>query len=243
MPTIKLHAHLAQLGVASRRKAEAMIEAGKVAVNGQPAHVGQRIDPNIDHVKIGGKPISGNLNLRYFLINKPRGFVSTTSDELDRPTVLKLIPKTKERLFPVGRLDIDSEGLLLLTNDGDLTYRLTHPKFAVPKTYEVMVGGRPTGLAINHLRRGVKLKEGYTQPAEITILDHEGENTWLEITITEGWNRQVRRMLERVGYDTIRLVRIKMGPFSLDDLDDNPYRELTGAEVETLASSLSSLHT
>jgi pseudouridine synthase len=239
MPTpsktsIKLHAFMAQAGVASRRQAETMIADGKVRVNDEPAHVGQRVNPGQDKVEVEGKTISTPDNPRYFLVNKPRGYVSTTSDELNRSTVLKLIPKTKERLYPVGRLDVESEGLLLITNDGNLAYRLTHPKFTVPKTYHVLIGGRPTALALNHIRRGVKLKEGYTQPADVEVLDHEDGNTWLEVTITEGLNRQVRRMLERIGYDTIQLIRIKMGPFDLDQLEEKQYREIPQEEVQEL---------
>lgn len=235
--TIKLQKYLAQAGISSRRKAEEAIIAGKVSVNGQPAHIGQRIDPNQDKITFEGREITQDVILRYFLVYKPVGYVSTTSDELNRTTVLSLLPKTSERLYPVGRLDLDSEGLMLLTNDGRLTQELTHPSREIPKTYKVLISGIPTTKALNHLHRGVRLKEGYTQPAEVEVLNHENNNTWLEITIHEGMHRQVRRMLERVGYDTIKLIRTKLGPFTLEMLENREVKELTAHEVNELMKS------
>ncbi len=217
--TIKLHAYLAHAGVASRRKSEELIKANKVKINNQLATIGQRIDPVQDQISVSGQIITTNQQPScYFLIYKPVGYVSTTSDEQGRKTVLELLPAIKERVYPVGRLDIESEGLLLITNDGELAYKMTHPKFQIPKTYHVTVKGHPTSKALNHLRRGVKLSEGYTQPAVVDVIDAEDQTTTLSIKIHEGWNRQVRRMLERVGYDTIKLVRVQFGPYSIDDL-------------------------
>lgn len=232
--SIKLQKYLAQQGVSSRRKAEEAISKGEVMVNGQSAHIGQRVDPVKDVVKYRGKVIMPDAQLRYFLAYKPVGYVSTTDDEMGRKTVLSLLPEMEERLFPVGRLDIESEGLILLTNDGDLTYQLTHPSKQVAKTYHAYISGTPTTLALNHLKRGVKLKEGYTQPAEVSVLGHENNNTWLEITIHEGMNRQVRRMLERVGYDTKKLIRTQMGPFTLELLNDEEVVELSAADIAAL---------
>lgn len=232
--TIKLQLFLARAGVASRRKSETLIESGIVLVNGKKATIGLRIDPTKDVVKVKDTLIAAPQMHRYFLINKPVGYISTTSDESHRKTVLDIIPKLTERVYPVGRLDQESEGLMLLTNNGELAYKLTHPKFEIPKTYEVLIEGRPTGKALNHLRRGVKLKDGFTKPAEVSVLSHDGPNTLLEITIKEGRNRQIRRMTERVGYETIELIRTKLGPFDLGDLDEERYIELPEEAITQL---------
>lgn len=232
--TIKLQAYISHSGFASRRKAEAFIDQGLVTVNGVKAIIGQRVNPDTDVVAIEGKTLSLESTLRYFLVNKPIGYVSTASDDLGRPEILELLPKIKERIYPVGRLDIDSQGLLIVTNDGDLTYKLTHPRFEVGKTYEVALDRRPTLDALNHLRNSVRLKEGYTSPAEVKTLGRLDENFWVEITIHEGWNRQVRRMFERVGYEVLELVRTSMGPFNLDMLEDKRYLELTKEQVAEL---------
>lgn len=238
MPTPKIHAYLAQQGVTSRRKAEELVKQGKVTVNGTIATVGQRIDPEKDKIAVKGQALSTSSELTYFLIHKPTGYASTVSDELDRPTVLELIPQQSERLYPVGRLDLDSSGLMLLTNDGNVAYSLTHPKFEIPKTYEVKIGGRPTSKALDHLRRGVRLKEGYTSPAEVDILRHDTTATWLAITIHEGRNRQVRRMMERVGYTVQELIRVQFGPFALEQLGKKKYLKLTEKEIQELKTYL-----
>ncbi len=230
--THKLQAFMAHHGVASRRSSEVLIASGKVEVNGQTAHTGQRINPSIDQVTVAGKQIGSMTEpATYILIYKPVGVVSTTSDELGRKSVLDIIPRQTVRLYPVGRLDKDSEGLMLLTNDGALANTLTHPRYRAGKTYHAQIAGKPTLDALNHLRRGVRLKEGYTQPAEVEVLNREEDSTWISITIYEGKNRQVRRMLERVGYETLRLIRETLGPFTLDDLGDRPYRILSVLEV------------
>ena len=203
-------------------------------MNGEIAHIGQRVEPLSDRIQVEGKELTTSEQLRYFLVNKPVGYISTTADELNRKTVLDLLPRIPERLYPVGRLDKDSEGLMLLTNDGTLAQFLTHPKSQVPKTYHVLVSGTPSGRALMHLRRGVKLKEGYTQPAEVEVLTTEQGNTWLEITITEGRNREVRRILERVGYETLELIRLQIGPFDLEMLDEQRAVELSKNEVDEL---------
>ena len=236
---MKLQKFIAHAGIASRRKAEEMITEGRVQVNNQPAHIGQVIDPTQDTVAVDGKPVAEPEALRYFLIDKPIGIISTTSDELGRETVLKLLPKIRERLYPVGRLDQDSSGLMLLTNDGALANTLTHPRYEVAKTYQVIVAGIPSDAAIAQLERGVKLKEGYTQPAVIEVVDGNTGTTTLEITIKEGKNHQVRRMMERVGYEVVELERITLGPFTLDQLDGKPYLELTAEEVTDLMAQLS----
>lgn len=233
--TIKLQSFMSHAGIASRRASEKLIEDKKVLVNNQTAHIGQRIDPSRDNVVVSGKAIEKPEKFRYFLVNKPVGYVSTTSDELKRRTVLKLLPQNiKERLYPVGRLDIESEGLLLLTNDGTLAQKLTHPSHKVRKTYHVIVRGTPTFKALNHLRNGVKLKDGFTKKAEVEVLLKDDGQTTLEITIKEGRNRQIRRMLERVGYDTIQLIRISMGPLDLEMVENGTFVELNETQIEEL---------
>lgn len=230
--TLKLQAYIAQSGLASRRKAEALIAAGQVSVNGKPAHIGQRINPQTDHISVQGQSVTPDTDKVYYLVNKPKGLISTTSDELNRSTVLTLIPTSHHRLYPVGRLDKDSEGLMLLTNDGEVAYFLTHPKHEVTKTYRVRVTTEPTELALDHLRRGVKLDRGYTRPAEVQIVKSDALGTWLEITIHEGKQHQVRRMMRRVGYEVERLVRVELGPFTLKMLHGKKYRALTLHEVQ-----------
>ncbi|MBP7768485.1 rRNA pseudouridine synthase [Candidatus Woesebacteria bacterium] len=223
---------MAHAGVASRRKCEELIATGKVKVNGEVAHVGQRIDPNTDIIRVEGKRVGSSENPRYFLVYKPRGYVSTTSDDMGRKTVVTLLPAIKERLYPVGRLDQDSEGLMILTNDGAFAHTMTHPSFKVPKTYEATVSGRPTYKALNLLKEGVKLTEGFTRPDHFTVIEEREHDTIIEMTIHQGYNRQVRRMFERIGYDVIKLVRKSLGKFTLADLGENKYRELDISEIK-----------
>ncbi len=239
----KLQAFLAHAGVASRRKSEEMIADGQVTVNGEKAHIGQRVNPSKDKISVKGKPINQASELIYVLVNKPNGIVSSTSDELGRKTVLDLLPESfdKHRLYPVGRLDQDSQGLMLLTNDGEFAYRLTHPKFEIPKTYEVLIDRKPSFAAMNLLRYGVRLSDGVTAPAEVEILDSNDNQAWLTITIHEGRNRQVRRMFERVGYDVKRLTRIQLGPFMLADLNSRPFRQLTPEEIDEFKDQLTQM--
>ncbi|MEX0896038.1 MAG: pseudouridine synthase [Patescibacteria group bacterium] len=231
-PTIKLQAYIAQHGVTSRRKAEELIEAGKVVVNGERAHIGQRIDPNTAVVLVAGERIGKPINAKYFLIYKPRGVISTTSDELGRRTVLSLIPPQDERLYPVGRLDRDSEGLMLLTNDGDLAHKYTHPSFGVEKTYRVTPDRRLSRDAYEHLERGVKLKDGWAKPTALAEL-HNDDSGELEITMTEGRNQEIRRMLRRVGYEVARLIRVRLGDFHLSDLNGADWIELQSNDVSS----------
>lgn len=227
MDTIKLQQALAQAGVASRRKAEEMILAKRVRVNGELAHIGQRVDVATDKIEFDQQTIVQPEAKRYFLVYKPAGLVSTTSDEQGRETVLSLLPKeVGERLFPVGRLDKDSEGLLLLTNDGEYANTLLHPSFGVEKTYEVTVIGQVSDKALEHLRRGVKLKEGYVAPAAAIVVDNSEHTTTLEITLAEGKKHEIRRMMRRIGYEVQKLVRVKFGPYTLEMLDESDYIEI-----------------
>lgn len=222
--SVKIHAFLAHSGVASRRRAEELVSQGRVTINGVKAVIGQRIDPEKDAVAVNGKPIQRAVKSVYFLLHKPAGYVSTTNDELGRPTVLSLLPKTLlsqvGRLYPVGRLDIDSEGLLLLTNDGALAQKLTHPRFEVTKTYHVQLDRQPSGKALSHLHRGVKLKDGLAMVDSIDPLfeNHPVDQVWFSLTVHEGRNRLIRRLWERLGYDVKRLIRVSFGQFSLEQL-------------------------
>ncbi len=220
----KIHAYLAHCGVASRRRAEELVQQGKVKVNNLTAKLGQRIDPSLDKVEVGGLIVKPPVQSVYFLLNKPPGIVSTTNDELGRPTVLSLLPKVLlsqvGRLYPVGRLDIESEGLLLLTNDGALAQKLTHPRFEVNKTYHVQLDRQPSGKALAHLHRGVRLKDGLAMVDDIKPLraEHPIDQAWFSLTVHEGRNRLVRRLWERLGYDVKRLIRVSFGQFSLEQL-------------------------
>lgn len=226
--TVKLQAYMSQLGIASRRKSEELIQNGLVKVNDEIAHIGQRINPEKDKIEYNGNVYNQKETKRYFLVDKPVGYVSTTSDELGRKNVLELLPKDlNEHLYPVGRLDIDSEGLLLLTNDGLLAQKLTHPKYEIEKTYHVFTKRNPSFNAVMHLRKGVKLKDGYTQPAKVERLSKDESGAWTEITIKEGRNRQIRRMMERVGYPVEKLVRMSMGPLHIDMLEGEQVIELS----------------
>lgn len=232
----KIQAYLGKLGIVSRRKAEDLIREKKIQVNGAIAKIGQRIKAGEDIIVVDGKKVTTGKPPQpiYILLYKPKGYISTVKDEEGRKTVMELVPEEKERLYPVGRLDMDSEGLMILTNDGDFTFKMTHPTNEIKKVYHVLIGGSPSNLALNHLQRGVKLKEGYVQPDEVNILRHEQGNTWLEITVHEGKNRIIRRMMRRIGYNVIRLVRVKMGPFNVKMLGEKRSIKLDKNQVKDL---------
>ncbi|PIY80824.1 MAG: pseudouridine synthase [Candidatus Pacebacteria bacterium CG_4_10_14_0_8_um_filter_42_14] len=232
MESSKLQQVIAHKGIASRRKAEELIRAGKVSVNGKTAHIGQRVILGEDIISVNGEKIDKPENLRYFLVYKPVGYVSTTSDELGRKTVLKLLPtKVTERLYPVGRLDKDSEGLMLLSNDGELANKLTHPSFGIQKTYEATVKGKVSYKALQHLRRGVRISEGYVSPRSAKLLEKDPDQSIIQISLSEGKKHQVRRMVARIGYDVIKLVRTALGPFKLEHLAGKPLKEITKEEI------------
>ena len=220
---------LAAAGVASRRAVEEMVAEGRITVNGQPARLGQRVDPDADEVEVDGIPVGLRADLAYYLLNKPPGVVTTASDPQGRPTVVTLVP-AEPRVFPVGRLDADSEGLLLLTNDGGLTHRLTHPSFGVDKEYLAHVEGRPSRGALRRLREGVELDDG---PAQAVAVSHP-EPSVVRIVVHEGRNRMVRRMCEAVGHPVIRLVRTRIGPLADRKLPPGQWRELRPEEVRAL---------
>jgi 23S rRNA pseudouridine2605 synthase len=227
--TERLQKVLARAGLGSRRACEELIEAGSVTVNGVVASLGDKADADNDVIEVDGVRIGVRPGLVYFLLNKPAGVVTTAADPHGRPIVTDLVP-AEPRVFPVGRLDQDTEGLLLLTNDGDLTQRLTHPSFGVEKEYVASVEGRPSRGTVRALREGIDLDDGRTAPAKVALVAPDV----LRITIHEGRNRQVRRMCEAVGHPVTRLVRTRIGPLADRSLAPGEWRPLTTGEVRAL---------
>ena len=225
----RLQKVLAQAGLGSRRACEVLIADGRVRVNGRVATLGDRADPEVDEIEVDGAVVGVRPGLVHYLLNKPAGVVTTASDPQGRATVVGLVPG-EPRVFPVGRLDADTEGLLLLTNDGDFAHRLTHPSFGVDKEYLVEVEGTPARGVVRRLRDGVELEDGVTAPAKVSAV---GESL-LRITIHEGRNRQVRRMCEAVGHPVRRLVRVRIGPVSDRRLAPGEWRPLGQHEVRAL---------
>ncbi|MCZ7574145.1 MAG: rRNA pseudouridine synthase [Ardenticatenaceae bacterium] len=235
----RLQKALARAGVAARRKSEELIKQGRVTVNGRVvSELGTKIDPESDEVRVDGERVRlDGVPEQTFALYKPRGVVSTTSDELGRRTVLDLLPAARTmRLFPVGRLDAETEGLILLTNNGRLANRLTHPRYEHEKEYRVKVFGVPSDENLERLRKGVPLEEGKTLPARISIERAEDENTWLRVILREGKKRQIRRMFEIIGHPVRRLIRVRMGPIELGALKPGESRELTAEEYDDLAA-------
>jgi len=234
----RLHKVLARAGVASRRTCEELIAAGRVKVNGQTVSApGSQIDPEHDRIEVDGRLIALPHEYTYLLLHKPAGYVSTVRDPRGRPTVLDLV-HTRERLYPVGRLDMDSEGLLLLTNDGDLMQRLTHPSYEHEKEYHVWVYGQPTTHTLERLREGIELEDGFTRPAQVDVLRREAGGTWLRFVIHEGRKRQLRRMCKAVGHPVRRLVRVRIGLLTLGNLPPGQYRHLTTQERTLLRKAV-----
>ncbi|MDP3013189.1 MAG: pseudouridine synthase [Candidatus Subteraquimicrobiales bacterium] len=232
----RLQKIMARAGVASRRKCEQLIIEGRVKLNNEVVHeLGVKADPLRDEIEVSGKRLSFNEEKAYLILNKPAGYLTSVTDPLGRPTFLDLIDeKGVARLFPVGRLDQDTEGLLLVTNDGELAFRLTHPKYKVPKTYLAEVKGFPQKNIINCLSSGIMLEEGLTSPAEVSVVERKENSSVIEITIREGRKRQIRRMFEKVGHSVIRLKRIAFGPIKLKDLRLGGHRILAPFEVDML---------
>lgn len=232
---VRLQKLIAGTGLTSRRKAEALIAAGRVLVNGKTVtELGTKVDPARDHVKVDGKHLSAAQPFVYLMLNKPKNVVSTLDDPGGRTTVKDYLRGVSVRVFPVGRLDFDSEGLMLLTNNGDLAQAMLHPRYHVPKTYLIKVKGVLTDEDIRSLEEGVRLEDGMTSPAQVRKVRKVEANSWLEITIREGRKHQVKRMLESVGHPVIKLLRIRMGPLSLGDLQPGEFRFLTDREANGL---------
>ena len=228
----RLQKVLARRGIGSRRTCEELIAAGRVRVNGEVAVLGRRVDPDQDRVEVDGSPVGVKPDLVYYLLNKPSGVVTTAADTHGRPTVVDLVPSSP-RVFPVGRLDADTEGLLILTNDGELAQRLTHPSAGVEKEYLAEVERQPSPGALRLLRQGVDLEDGTTSPAKVSLL----APTLLRIAIHEGRNRQVRRMCQAVGHPVRRLVRTRIGPVAERRLGPGEWRALTLGEVRALEAA------
>jgi len=232
---IRLNAFLARAGVASRREADRLVAEGRVCVNGLLVESpGIRVDAASDRVEVDGRKIRGLPPPRYILVNKPPGYLVTRSDPFRRPTVMDLLPAFRERLFPVGRLDLDSEGLLLLTNDGELANRLTHPRYEVKKVYRVRVKDRLDRRSLKRLEKGVFLDGRMTAPARVRVLGPDKEGHRLEVVIHEGRKREVRRMFEAVGHPVLALKRVAFGPLSLGGLRRGEWRELKPEETARL---------
>jgi 23S rRNA pseudouridine2605 synthase len=229
MPEERLQKVLAQAGISSRRKAEEIIAAGRVTVNGRVVReMGVKVDPGRDRVTVDG--IDAELTPReYWLLHKPVGVITTVDDPWGRPTARSMVP-TAARVFPVGRLDADSSGLVLFTNDGELAYRLMHPRFEHGKTYRVRVAGRPDAEDLRRLRRGMRLDGRHTAPAEVAMLETTNGDTWLEMVLHEGRKRQIRRMLSEIGHPVQALVRVQVGALELGDLPPGKARRLTPEE-------------
>lgn len=240
MAVERLQKILAAAGVASRRKAEEIIAAGRVTLNGAVVREqGTKADAQRDTICVDGKPLAGPQRLLYFLLNKPKGYVTTASDPEGRPTVLELLKDCAERVYPVGRLDYASEGLLLLTNDGELAQKLTKAGSHVPKVYLVKISGKPGEAALQRLREGIVIRlEGgrrvKTAPAKITLAK-DAANPWYEVTLIEGRNRQIRRMFEEIGFRVEKIKRVRIGPLRLD-VEPGKYRALTAKELSELRS-------
>jgi pseudouridine synthase len=232
---IRLQRFLAQAGVASRRKAEQLITDGQVKVNGRVVtELGTKIDPVRDKVSVAGRPLAAEERV-YLLLNKPRGYVTTLSDPERRPTVMELVKNVHQRVYPVGRLDFNTEGVLLLTNDGDLAHALMHPSRGVEKTYHVKLQGLIDAARLKELADGVVLDDGErTAPAEATLLDTTGKNSWIELTIHEGRNRQIHRMAEAIGLPVLKLIRVRYAGIEAGSARPGRWRRLTDDEVATL---------
>lgn len=232
---VRIQKIIADCGICSRREAEKLIEEGRVTVNGKLANLGDKADPEKDHIKIDGKLIKVKpKDFVYIIINKPKKVMCTTSDPEGRETVLDLIKGLKKRVWPVGRLDYHSEGLVLLTNDGELSLRLTHPKYKVEKIYEVKVKDLPDEKKIEKLKKGIWLEDGKTLPCEITFLKKTKENSWFKVVLKEGKKRQIRRMFHAIGHDVMKLKRIAIGPVKLGKLPIGSYRFLDEKEITAL---------
>ncbi len=236
----RLQKILARAGIASRRKAEELIAGGLVTINGTVASLGDKADPAVDSVKIDGRRVPPPVPQRYLLLNKPPGYVSTVSDPERRPTVVDLVPPPlRKALVPVGRLDFQSEGLLLLTTDGEWAQRISHPRYGCAKTYEAKVKGMPEERDVERLRRGMWIDGARTLPAEVRLLRTTGRgrevgNTWWEVVLRQGRSRQIREMFFRIGHGVLKLHRVAIGPLRDASLPLGAWRELTDVEVEQL---------
>ena len=228
---MRINKYLAECGVASRRACDKLVAEGQVTVNGHTAAIGEDIDEQRDTIAVRGVPVERSIRHQYYLMNKPKGYICSVHDDRGRKTVLDLMPDRGGRIYPVGRLDYDTEGMLILTDDGDLGFRLTHPKNEIPKTYLVKIEGGITDAELNRLRAGVELDGKRTNKSKIKVVETDKKFTKLHVTINEGRNRQVRRMFESVGKEITFLKRIKIGDMGLGSLERGKVRKLTAEEI------------
>ena len=233
---IRLQKHLSACGIASRRKAEELIESGKVRVNGRIASLGDKVDPKRDKVTVRGKNVVAVTQKVYIMLHKPRGYVTTLSDEFDRKNVADLVKDVGVKVFPVGRLDRDSEGLLIMTNDGELANQITHPSSHVNKTYRVTVGGAVGDEQIDRLCSGVVIDGKKTLPCDVFVMERREDRTVLSFIIQEGRNRQIRKMCDTVGLEVLRLKRVEIAGVKLGGLKVGAWRELNERELVRLAN-------
>lgn len=238
--TIRLQKYLAQCGIASRRKAETLITAGRVTVDGKIVDtMGVKIDPEEQQILFDGKPVLPEEKKVYILLNKPKGYVTTVADPQGRPIVTDLVKDTNERLFPVGRLDLDTQGALLLTNDGDLAQKMQHPSYEVTKTYEALVTGKPKQKDLISLEKGIVLEGKKTSPAQLAVIKNFSGSTLLRITIHEGRKRQVRKMFAAIGHPVKGLKRIAYGSLYLRNLPEGSYRRLNKQDLKKIFKNIS----
>lgn len=248
-PEERLNKVLARSGVASRRHVDQLIKDGHVKVNSEVVtELGTKVDPKLDRVQVRGHRVSlvtSQAQVKvYFMLNKPPGVLTTSKDDRGRKTVMELVAGAVDsRIYPVGRLDYDAEGVLLLTNDGELAAQLMHPRTHVPKVYRVKVKGSPDEKSLDLLRRGVHLEDGPTGPCDIEIVGKARVNTWVEVTLTQGKNRQLKRMFWRIHHPVMKIVRIQYGGIDLDDLEVGKYRSLSQGEVEQLKAAVQGMPT
>ena len=233
MEEVRLQKFLAECGISSRRGCELMIREGKVLVNGQVAQLGQQITPGVDRIVVGGKDVSSDEKV-YIVLNKPSNVITTVRDTHGRKTVMDYLEGVDERVFPVGRLDSDVEGVLLFTNDGDLAFRLMHPRFQITKTYMAWVKGRVGEEALKRLEHGVQLEDGMTAPAKATVLQSGGRTTLLKLVLHEGKKREVKRMCDAVGHPVEKLHRVAFANIRVKGLRPGEWRRLSGEEVKQL---------
>ncbi len=231
---VRLQKFMADCGVASRRKCEELIAAGKVKVNGQVAAIGDKVDPKNDSISVSGRKLTRDKNYVYIMLHKPRGYVTTMSDEMDRKCVAELVADIGKRVYPIGRLDRDSEGLLLFTNDGEFANALTHPSRHIAKTYRVSVRPAVTEEQLTVLTSSLMIDGKQTLPAEVRIINKDADKTTLDIILYEGRNRQIRRLCEEAGLETVRLKRLSIGQLKLGNLKVGDYRHLTHDEISLL---------
>jgi 23S rRNA pseudouridine2605 synthase len=235
----RLNKILATAGIASRRRADELISRGLVTVNGRKeTRLGSQAIWGIDAIAVNGQPIPGPPRKIYLILNKPFGYVCTLRDPEGRPIVRDLIKGVKERIYPVGRLDFDSQGLLILTNDGELSHRLMHPKFRIPRTYKAIIGGSISNESVEQLKKGVLLDDGPTGPARVRVVNRQDKRSVVRLTIFEGRSREIRRIFEALGHKTLQLIRIGYGNLQIGDLKVGDYRHLNEREVKALRTSV-----